>query len=79
MAMGRIQFLAGLSLPEFIQFYGTEEDCEAALEQARWPDGLRCPRCECKEYRLIHAGATSAINAGAAVIRPPSPPAPSWR
>jgi len=54
MAMGRIQFQAGLSLPEFIQLYGAEENCEAALEQARWPDGFRCPRCECKEYGLIH-------------------------
>ncbi len=46
MAMSRIQFQAGLSLIEFIQLYGTEENCEAALEQARWPDGFRCPRCE---------------------------------
>jgi transposase-like protein len=52
MAMNRIQFQAGL--PEFIQLYGTEENCEAALEQARWPEGFRCPRCECKDYRLIH-------------------------
>ena len=43
MAMNRIQFQAGLSSPEFIQLYGTEENCEAALEQARWPDGFRCP------------------------------------
>jgi len=54
MAMNRIQFQAGQSLPEFIQLYGTEENCEAALEQARWPEGFRSPRCECKEYRLIH-------------------------
>ncbi|MCX5955667.1 MAG: transposase, partial [Cyanobacteria bacterium] len=47
MAMNRIQFQAGLSLPRFIELYGTEEKCEAALEQARWPDGFRCPRCEC--------------------------------
>ena len=41
--MGRIQFQAGLSLPEFIQLHGTEENGEAALEQARWPEGFRCP------------------------------------
>ena len=34
MAMSRIQFQAILSLPEFLQLYGTEENCEAALEQA---------------------------------------------
>ncbi len=53
MAMNRIQFQSGLSLPKFMELYGTEEKCEAALEQARWPDGFRCPRCEGKEYGLI--------------------------
>ncbi len=54
MAMNRIQFQAGLSLPEFIQLYGTEENCEGALEQVCAADGFRCPRCECKEYGLIY-------------------------
>jgi hypothetical protein len=54
MAMSRIQFQAGLSLPRFIELCGTEEKCEAALEQARWPDGFRCPRCEGNGYGLIH-------------------------
>lgn len=54
MAIRRIQFQEGVALPEYIQLYGTEENCEAALEQARWPEGSRCPRCECKEYGLIH-------------------------
>lgn len=40
-----IQFQKGLSLPEFQRLYGTEEQCEAALEKARWPGGFRCPRC----------------------------------
>jgi hypothetical protein len=35
MAMNRIQSQAGPSLPRFIKLYGTEENCEAALEQAR--------------------------------------------
>ena len=34
MVMSRVRFQASLSLPEFLQFYGTEENCEAALEQA---------------------------------------------
>ncbi|MCH9714895.1 MAG: transposase, partial [Cyanobacteria bacterium] len=42
MARNGIQFQKGLSLPEFQRHYGTEEQCEAALEQARWPDGFRC-------------------------------------
>jgi len=35
-----------MSLFEFFQHCGTEAQCEAALEQARWPQGFRCPRCD---------------------------------
>jgi transposase-like protein len=45
MAQNRNQFQAGMSMPEFIDEYGTEAQCDAALEQARWPDSFRCPRC----------------------------------
>lgn len=45
MAQNRIQFQRSLSLPEFMARYGTQAQCEAALEQARWADGFRCPRC----------------------------------
>ena len=54
MAMNRIQFQQGLSLPQFIELYGTEEKCESSLEKARWPDGFRCPRCHAQEHGLIH-------------------------
>jgi transposase-like protein len=43
--MNRIQFQRGLSMPEFFQQFGTEAQCEAALEAARWPEGFRCPHC----------------------------------
>ena len=46
MAMNRIQFQRGLSMTEFLERYGTEEQCVAALEQARWPKGFVCPRCQ---------------------------------
>lgn len=46
MAMNRIQFQPGLSMPEFLRQYSTEADCRAALTQARWPNGFRCPRCQ---------------------------------
>lgn len=45
MAQNHIQFQAGLSLPAFFRLFGTEEQCEQALEAARWPQGFRCPRC----------------------------------
>ena len=45
MAMNRIQFQPGMSLFEFFERYGSESQCEAALEQSRWPQGFQCPRC----------------------------------
>jgi transposase-like protein len=45
MAMNRIQFQPGLSLMEFQQHFGTEAQCEDALERTRWPDGFVCGGC----------------------------------
>lgn len=46
MAMNRVQFQSGLSLPAFLQRFGTEAACEAALLKARWPSGFVCPKCQ---------------------------------
>ena len=54
MSRSAIQFQKGLSLPEFQRLYGTEVQCEAALEKARWPDGFRCPRCQGHEHGLVY-------------------------
>ena len=53
MAQNRIQFQPGMSMPEFIAQYGTEEQFAAALEQTRWPDGFRCPRCGSAAHGVI--------------------------
>ena len=53
MAMNRVQFQQGLSLPEFYRQFGTEEQCVQALEQARWPEGFRCPHCQSSAHGLI--------------------------
>jgi len=45
MAMNRIQFQHGLSMPKFLKGYITEVLCEQALEADRWPNGLCSPRC----------------------------------
>jgi transposase-like protein len=45
MPQNQIQFQHGMSLSEFIEQYGTEAKCEAALESARWPSGFVCPEC----------------------------------
>jgi predicted RNA-binding Zn-ribbon protein involved in translation (DUF1610 family) len=45
MAQNPIQFQKGMSLPDFLKTYGTESQCEQALEQWRWPEGFLCPNC----------------------------------
>jgi len=45
MAMNRVQFQAGLSMAEFLNRYGSEDQCEAALVASRWPQGFACPDC----------------------------------
>ena len=45
MAMNRVQFQPGLSIAEFMERYGSNEQCEAALIAARWPGGFICPDC----------------------------------
>jgi len=41
MAMNRVQFQPGLSRPALLASYGSEGQCERALEAARWPRWLR--------------------------------------
>ncbi|MFM9047458.1 MAG: transposase, partial [Cyanobium sp.] len=50
MARSGIQFQKGLSLPEFQRLDGTEEQCEATMEKACWPEGFRCPRCRSQSH-----------------------------
>jgi transposase-like protein len=45
MAWNKIQFQQGLSLPQFLERYGTEAACRDALFKLRWPSGFRCPEC----------------------------------
>ncbi len=56
MAMNRIQFQPGLCMSEFFQRYGTQAQCEAALEKARWPEGFRCPRCGGTAHCVLRGG-----------------------
>lgn len=55
-AMNRIQFQPGLSMPEFLKDYGAEVQCEQALEAARWPAGFRCPRCDGTAHYVVRDG-----------------------
>lgn len=65
MGMNRIQFQPGLSMPEFLEQYGTEAQCEAALEKARWPDGFRCPCCGGAAHCVLRGGARKLFQCNA--------------
>jgi len=57
MPINRVQFQRGMSLSEFLREYGSEEQCMAALERLRWPQGFRCPKCaESRGYRVPRGG-----------------------
>lgn len=44
-------------MPAFLKQFGTETQCETALEGVRWPEGFRCPRCgEARHYVLRKRG-----------------------
>ena len=37
---------AEMNLIKLMERYHSEDQCRKALEDLRWPDGVRCPRCE---------------------------------
>lgn len=65
MAMNRIQFQQGLSMPEFLKDYGTEAQCEQSLEAVRWPNGFGCPRCGHKAHYVLRDGARKVFQCNA--------------
>jgi transposase-like protein len=65
MAMNRIQLQPGLSMPEFLRDYGTETQCEDALEAIRWPEGFRCPRCQASaDHYILHVKSRKTFQCG---------------
>lgn len=65
MAMNRIQFQHGMSLFEHFQQFGTEAQCEAALERTRWPDGFRCPNCGAAAHCVLRGSARKTFQCNA--------------
>jgi ribosomal protein L37AE/L43A len=45
MGINKVQFQKGLSMAQFMERYGTEEKCHAAVVALRWPGGFVCPEC----------------------------------
>ena len=55
MSSYRIQFQTGMSLTEFLNRFGTEDQCVEQLQRQRWPGGFECPRCMGRQpYRVRH-------------------------
>jgi len=65
MAMGHIQFQHGLSMPEFLQSFGSESQCAAPSEAARWPHGYCCPRCGKTAYCVLRGGSCKVFQCNA--------------
>jgi transposase-like protein len=39
-----------MDMLEYMENYGTEEQCREHLFNNRWPNGFKCPKCEHREY-----------------------------
>ncbi len=42
-----------MNLMQLIEDFGSEEKCREVLEELRWPDGVRCPRCQSDKISRI--------------------------
>lgn len=58
----KVQFQKDYSLVEFMENYGTDEQCRNALFQWRWPQGYVCPECGGKNYCTLKARAVYQCN-----------------
>lgn len=58
MCKNKVQFQKSLSLSEFMDNYGTEAQCEVALEAAKWPDGFLCANCGHNSFSCLTRGRT---------------------
>ncbi|MFT4801328.1 MAG: hypothetical protein ACI93N_001099 [Flavobacteriaceae bacterium] len=56
MSQNNVQFQKGMSLDQLIDRYGTDPQCEQALEEARWGrgHGYVCPKCGCKNHSVFY-------------------------
>ena len=42
-----------MNLAKLIENFHSEDKCRAYLEELRWPDGVKCPRCSCDSTSKI--------------------------
>ena len=65
MGKNNIQMQKGLSLDQFSSIYGTEEQCETAVEKSRWPVGYSCTKCGCDRPYIYHKKTLKVIQCSA--------------
>jgi len=53
MKRSRVQFQKGLSLQQFLNKYGQEEQCQRAIFRAKWPNGWICQHCGSIEFYTL--------------------------
>jgi transposase-like protein len=53
MSRNPIPLQKGLSRTAFLESYGTEGKCDAAVMAWRWPNGLVCPHCGGKDHAVV--------------------------
>src|SRR5260370_22572912 len=45
---------SNMDLVQLFERFGTEKQCREALEQMRWPNGVKCLRCQSEKVYRIH-------------------------
>ena len=52
--MARAKMESNMDMMQLMEQFGTEEKCRAVLEELRWNDGVRCPRCNSVKISRLH-------------------------
>lgn len=76
MGMNRVQFQPGLSMAKFVDRYGSEAHCEAALVAARWPEDFAGRRVGLRRTAPLPVQVGAIGNAASVVINVASSAAP---
>ncbi len=72
-------------LTEFERRFAAEDACRAYLEQLRWPEGFRCPRCEARKawpvrrrwWQCAACAHQTSVTAGT-IFQDTRTPLPAW-
>src|SRR5262245_60607544 len=49
------QTKSAMDLMKLLEDFDTDEECRRCLEELRWPDGVRCPRCKGDKVSRVDA------------------------